>query len=628
MISLSVQNRLSCKTITAPPPPVKSFLHAVLKAALIFLLFYGTIPLQAQSNCSSGNLLTFKSIDYYDGYYYLEVVWQNPPDGLNGMNFNVSISPSTGVDFDPDTFESIHPAFENEGYSLGISGGTTLTFSGFHPASPIDMTAFSSGVVLFSVRFTGDPDECYTVDFGGVLKYLAEDTTEDPPYYPCDLNTSNSEELCFGAVNISGLVESPLSCSGSEDHGVPDVIVDILRDATDEVCSETTAADGTYDCDVVPEADYRILPSKDDNPGCGITSTDDGILYQHLLGNNYFEDPYELFAGDLSGNRVVSSYDRVVMYYVLLENFEQAMSLGFRAWDFIPASDYVTVDDPLAPATYNLPDFDHFIDLTDLDDDATYQDFIGIKVGDINASCTECSEEFNGGGTEDRGEIAFRNINLEHANLREGLEATFTFTTEKVEDLTFYLMGVNFSPEYFEVVEVLKPQGLPDGFFGYNQPAYEPGLTLLLWSNLDDLPASTSVLASFKVRVKKVPEDLWEAIKLSGRENVLYKNNAWEEPEYLQINPVRLPPADFEHSVYPNPANEDAFISFQLPETGNVSLALYDGYGKEVLIRQQIYDAGTHRVLLTPAGHLASGVYFYRIEWNGTRQNGKLIISQ
>jgi hypothetical protein len=67
---------------------------------------------------------------------------------------------------------------------------------------------------------------------------------------------------------------------------------------------------------------------------------------------------------------------------------------------------------------------------------------------------------------------------------------------------------------------------------------------------------------------------------------------------------------------YPNPFNPTTNITFQLPQTGDVSLKVYDMVGREiaVLINRQM-SAGIHNANFE-ASRYPSGVYFYRLETN------------
>ena len=76
---------------------------------------------------------------------------------------------------------------------------------------------------------------------------------------------------------------------------------------------------------------------------------------------------------------------------------------------------------------------------------------------------------------------------------------------------------------------------------------------------------------------------------------------------------------------YPNPFNPVTTISYTIPETGSVTLKVYNIIGVEVAVLVDEYQApGNYQVEFIAGGgsafsdgnnrHLPSGVYFYRLE--------------
>ncbi|MBV6478798.1 MAG: hypothetical protein HGGPFJEG_01555 [Ignavibacteria bacterium] len=68
---------------------------------------------------------------------------------------------------------------------------------------------------------------------------------------------------------------------------------------------------------------------------------------------------------------------------------------------------------------------------------------------------------------------------------------------------------------------------------------------------------------------------------------------------------------------YPNPFNPSTTINYELPESGQVTLRIYDLLGKEVatLVNEKL-EAGRYSVTFngsSVSGGLASGMYFYKI---------------
>ncbi len=77
---------------------------------------------------------------------------------------------------------------------------------------------------------------------------------------------------------------------------------------------------------------------------------------------------------------------------------------------------------------------------------------------------------------------------------------------------------------------------------------------------------------------------------------------------------------------YPNPFNPSTTIRYTLPVSGNVRIGVYAVTGQRVALMEEGYrNAGTHRTLFSGQG-LSSGVYFYRVEFNGRTIVRKMVM--
>jgi hypothetical protein len=84
---------------------------------------------------------------------------------------------------------------------------------------------------------------------------------------------------------------------------------------------------------------------------------------------------------------------------------------------------------------------------------------------------------------------------------------------------------------------------------------------------------------------------------------------------------VGVPTAYALSQNYPNPFNPTTKIDFELPYDGKVSILLYDISGREVAkLVNEVKTAGYYSVQFNGA-NLASGMYFYRINAEGSGQN-------
>lgn len=77
---------------------------------------------------------------------------------------------------------------------------------------------------------------------------------------------------------------------------------------------------------------------------------------------------------------------------------------------------------------------------------------------------------------------------------------------------------------------------------------------------------------------------------------------------------------------YPNPFNPTTKIDFELPKEGNVKLYVYDNSGKEVAMIANGFRAAGYYTVEFNASNLASGIYFYKLEYtNGTQNMSKVL---
>ena len=80
------------------------------------------------------------------------------------------------------------------------------------------------------------------------------------------------------------------------------------------------------------------------------------------------------------------------------------------------------------------------------------------------------------------------------------------------------------------------------------------------------------------------------------------------------------------HQNHPNPFNPTTTIRFDLPERAHARIVVYDAAGRRVMdLVDEELGPGVHRVTFD-ARHLASGVYFYRIQAGSFTDVKKLVL--
>jgi PKD repeat protein len=83
---------------------------------------------------------------------------------------------------------------------------------------------------------------------------------------------------------------------------------------------------------------------------------------------------------------------------------------------------------------------------------------------------------------------------------------------------------------------------------------------------------------------------------------------------------------DIEASVFPNPFNATAAISFSLYEESYVEIAIYNILGQEIdILLDEIQSAGRHDIIWQ-ARNSPSGIYFFNIRAAGVAESGKMLL--
>jgi hypothetical protein len=77
---------------------------------------------------------------------------------------------------------------------------------------------------------------------------------------------------------------------------------------------------------------------------------------------------------------------------------------------------------------------------------------------------------------------------------------------------------------------------------------------------------------------------------------------------------------------YPNPFNPTTTIPFDLPNQGKVALKVYDLLGRSIFTLLDENLAAGHHEIKFDGSQLASGIYFYRLEFNGQIKNRQMVL--
>ena len=98
--------------------------------------------------------------------------------------------------------------------------------------------------------------------------------------------------------------------------------------------------------------------------------------------------------------------------------------------------------------------------------------------------------------------------------------------------------------------------------------------------------------------------------------------------EYSYVVEVEVTaPIEFAlHQNYPNPFNPSTTIRFELNQSGQTLLKIYDILSREIVrLVDEVLPTGSYKVTFD-ANSLPSGIYFYRLESSGLNEVRKMIL--
>jgi len=118
-----------------------------------------------------------------------------------------------------------------------------------------------------------------------------------------------------------------------------------------------------------------------------------------------------------------------------------------------------------------------------------------------------------------------------------------------------------------------------------------------------------------------------DTIKVTGSDRLVFVNRY----EYLSTSNEQIPTDFALYENYPNPFNPTTTIRFDLPETSDANLVIYNMLGQKVrTFQMNSISAGTHTVKWNATNDLgepvSAGVYLYQFRAKGFVKNQKMIL--
>jgi len=302
---------------------------------------------------------------------------------------SISLSGCGSVVYNGKTYTSnavLHDTVRTSGGCDSVYNIVTITLNS--PSIPSIAVACNSNVIYRGtpVTFTATPTNNGNVTIyqwrrnssyisGATASTYTFDSLNNKDTISCILITMNTCGKIVSIVSNQVIVKvkSGLSVTGNVNNpngkGIERVLIGLNN--ADSVFNNS------YSFIVEPNGSYTIRPTKNNDviKTNGVSVLDILLIQLHILGRSLLNSPYKIIAADANNDGIISVLDMLYLKRLIL-GLDTTLP-GNRLWAFVDSSySFPNPDNPFP--------FKDSINFSNLSSNLSGQNFIGIKLGDVN----------------------------------------------------------------------------------------------------------------------------------------------------------------------------------------------------------------------------------------------------
>jgi len=382
--------------------------------------------------------------------------------------------------------------------------------------------------------------------------------------------------LSIGQIVQAGTVSGIVLYQGDSTRPINEAIVTLKDTDNNLFATYTTGPNGYYEFLNVPAGTYHLRGTKL-TPGVGVTMLDATLVFLHILGYYPFNEIQEL-AADVTGNGIISMAD----YLSIVRHVVRGTPFEIGEWVFL--NEVITVTNQKTGNPGGLT---------------------GSSSGDVGGVFVP--------GT--RGLEVYPMANNGTIKVSANEQFEISILTNEVLTLTGTGLIIDFPSDIITVESVDFPM---EGYdyevdgnqlrLGWNDPT----------GNLLELNEGNTLITLHCRTTPGFGAGMKAKITLNGNTSLISR-------DYTEIKDARLQAPVIEYTLpslrlsnYPNPFAASTTLSYYLPESGTVTIALYDHNGRVVReYNQGELAAGYHTLAIEGSG-LTPGSYFCKLNLSGS----------
>jgi len=354
--------------------------------------------------------------------------------------------------------------------------------------------------------------------------------------------------------------------------------------------TDMTDASGIYAFENTPQfSDYKISGYRNDDYMNGVSTLDLVLIQRHVLGQEDLDSPYKMIAADVNNDGKVSVTDLLELRKLILGVYSALPANG--SWKLINAADVLELSNPW--------DYKESITIEQLEADRMNEDFIAVKIGDVNSSVVANSKE--------EGVVESRSGNGLTLNYEDiDLAADEAYVVEMYADKGTEFVGMQFAARFNgATIRDIQINGVDK----YEYVVRENTFALSIHESEAVSPDFDIILTIDSHVEGRLSDHI--SLDVPSLAPEAYTGD-------YNVAPVSLSPRhdEGEFAVYqniPNPFNNSTEIPIRLHEDANVTIVITDVNGRVLKRIEKACNKGLNKVTLKSENLPDSGVFFYSI---------------
>lgn len=458
-----------------------------------------------------------------------------------------------------------------------------------------------SSAMVFTCEDVGNHD----------LDITAIDEAKNTDFCSVTINIQDNADCTDGgqtASLVSGNVRT------STNAAVEDVMVSLENMENNNMSYFLTLNDGAYGfSEIAMNKDYMVAAEKNDGYLNGVSTLDIVLIQRHILGIQQLGDPYKVVAADINNSKSVSASDLIQLRKLILGIYSELPNNA--SWRFIDAAqDFGDIEAPW--------DFSEQILLKDLSEPNNNNNFIGVKVGDVNGTAKVNARDINTGTRS----AEVTNFILTDKNFRNGEMIDVEFRSDDINNILGYQMTLQLDAGALEFSDI-REGAINMTLDNLGLTHTSEGLITVSWNDIVSPEVDDNeVLFTLSLRAK-TNGSLSNSIAINSS-----MTTAEAYTSDLSATDINL---EFAEEISggvvlmqnrPNPFSESTIVSFVLPQEAQTTLSVYDISGRLLKKVASIFPAGRNNIDISAEELNASGVLYYQLETGSFKSTKKMIL--